>query len=189
MHVLLALLLACLSVLWITEASADPSDVPAPSAATPAEDRAPEEPHSGTPARPEGAPSISLDSLLRPRLPRAPVGAPSEAERPGQGRPAADRELWLQRFAEARTEIEEREQRLQDALREASEASSGAYTYSPLGGGTTSDPESLKLRAQIRRDRKALEEAEEHLRDLQIEASLAGVPVEWTEPPEPDPGP
>ncbi len=44
------------------------------------------------------------------------------------------------------------------------------------------DPEVQKLRAQLRRDRKSLETARRRLRDLQVEASLAGVPDGWHTP-------
>ena len=66
----------------------------------------------------------------------------------------------------------------QDKLRVAA---AGDWNYSPAGGEAT-DPEILKLRAQLRRDRQSLETARQRLRDLQVEASLAGVPEEWRGP-------
>ena len=54
---------------------------------------------------------------------------------------------------------------------------------SPTGGGMPSDPEVLRLRAQLRRDRQSLEAARQRLRDLDVEASLAGVPDDWMQPP------
>jgi hypothetical protein len=41
----------------------------------------------------------------------------------------------------------------------------------------------LKARAQIQRDRQSLDAAERRLRDLKVEASLAGVPPDWQAPP------
>ena len=53
------------------------------------------------------------------------------------------------------------------------------WSFSPTGGGMPSDPEVLRLRAQLRRDRQSLEAARQRLRDLDVEASLAGVPDGW----------
>jgi hypothetical protein len=41
----------------------------------------------------------------------------------------------------------------------------------------------LKVRAQLRRDRQSLEASRQRLRDLDVEASLAGVPEDWRKPP------
>jgi len=121
--------------------------------------------------------SLGLDSLLRPR-----AGAPQE---PGQPRREAtradrDREGWQKAFAEVRAEIRDIEARLDKSREKVGAVSRSEYQYSPIGGGEQADPEVLKLRAAIRRDRKALDEAQTRLRELQVEASLAGVPEEWT---------
>ena len=129
---------------------------------------------------PEGArPSLGLDSLLRPRGAARLPAAPKE-QKPG-GR---DRETWTRSFAEVRSEIQDLESSLDKARDEVSERSGQTgYQYSPIGGEAPSDPEILKLRAQMRRDKKSLEAAKSRLRDLQVEAALAGVPEEWTQEP------
>jgi len=123
-------------------------------------------------------PSIGLDSLLRPR---GPARAPVKPAQPG-GR---DREQWQQAFSEVRAEIRLLENSLEEARTAVRDRSQGAYQYSPIGGtaDTPSDPEILKLRAQLKRDKKALDAAQSRLRELQVEASLSGVPDEWIREP------
>ena len=60
---------------------------------------------------------------------------------------------------------------------------SSSWTWSRLrlATGEATDPEVLKLRAQLRRDRQSLEASRQRLRDLRVEASLAGVPEDWLE--------
>ena len=47
------------------------------------------------------------------------------------------------------------------------------------GGGPSASPLSFKLRQKLKEDRESLEEAERALRELRIEADLAGVPLDW----------
>ncbi len=154
------------------EAKDASSDASAPQAETSPETSAAT--RSGGGARP----SIGLDSLLRPR---GPARAPVKPAEPG-GR---DREDWENAFSEVRAEIRLLEAQLEEARGEVRERSQGAYQYSPIGGtsDTPSDPEILKLRAQLKRDKKALEAAQSRLRELQVEASLSGVPDEWIRDP------
>ncbi len=119
------------------------------------------------------APSLNLERLLRP--PRV-AGLPPET--PG----GKDREAWSTEFSGLRSEIADLEQGIalaQDGIREAAPDD---WSFSPTGGGMPSDPEVLRLRAQLRRDRQSLEAARQRLRDLDVEASLAGVPDGWTQP-------
>jgi hypothetical protein len=129
----------------------------------------------GSDARPAGsaAPALDLDKLLKPREGGSqPAGAP----RPG----GKDRETWQRDFDEAYTEVRQLRSRVDESQRKLRDAAGGSsYSYSPAGGGETYDPEVLKMRAQIQRDRQSLQAAERRLRDLKVEASLAGVPAEW----------
>ncbi|MGH2900204.1 MAG: hypothetical protein ACRDMZ_16135, partial [Solirubrobacteraceae bacterium] len=75
-------------------------------------------------------------------------------------------------------DLEGKVEAIQNRLRQVT---SGDWNYTPSGGEAT-DPEVLKLRAQLRRDRQSLEASRQRLRDLQVEASLAGVPEEWRGP-------
>ncbi len=137
----------------------------------------PEAPADSAPeATPEtGAPSLGLDRLLRPRgtLPPQTLGFG-----------ARNRQEWVDAFEQARLEVDVLESRIEVAQEKLRQASSGNWSYSPTGG-EASDPEVLRLRAELRRDRQSLETARRRLRDLDVEASLAGVPQSWREPLEP----
>lgn len=131
-----------------------------------------QEAESPPPAPPTQSPpqKLDLERLLRPRTPAA-VGT----EQTFGGK---DRAAWEEQFKKARAEVTDLEGKVdftQDRLRQAA---AGDWNYSPAGGEAT-DPEILKLRAQLRRDRQSLEAARQRLRDLQVEASLAGVPEDW----------
>ncbi len=119
------------------------------------------------------APTLDLDRLLKPRT------TPNlQTYFGGRGRVA-----WQAEFAEARSEVAELELRVAEAKIRYREASSGEWGYNPTGGqGMPTDPEVLKIRAEIKRDRQSLETARKRLRELEVEASLAGVPDAWTLP-------
>jgi hypothetical protein len=118
-------------------------------------------------------PTLDLDRLLRPR-----VTPQTKAVYGGK-----DRETWVEDFSEARVEVAELELKVADAQVKYRAASSAEWAYSPAGGGAPMDPEVLRIRAEIKRDRQSLEAARRRLRELGVEASLAGVPEEWTRPP------
>jgi hypothetical protein len=154
----LASLVAALPLAALAQAPA-PAPGPAPTPSATAEP---------APARP----SLRLDSILQPRsLP----AAKSEEARGGQ-----TRQEWADAFAAARREIGDLEKKVEVSRQKLSDSSEGSeYQYSPLGGGAATDPETLKLRAQLKRDRESLDAARRRLRDLEVEASLSGVPREW----------
>ncbi|MCP4006870.1 MAG: hypothetical protein GY725_22040 [bacterium] len=127
------------------------------------------------PTTPTTRPSLDLNRLLRPRL---PVVAPVVETQPG-GR---DRETWEREFSQAHQEVAELEAVLEVSKTRLRESATADWGYSPTGGSLPTDPEVQRLRAQLKRDRRSLETAERRLRELQIEASLAGVPEHWQEP-------
>lgn len=137
-------------------------------------------------ARPK--PKLRIDSLLRPRTmttPRTPDAVPTEETYGGR-----NREAWVRAFTEVRTELHDAEAALEKSRKKLAEASQGGgYTYNPLGGtgadSSPTDPEVQKAKAQRDRDRKTIEAAQKRLRELTVEASLAGVPDSWI-PPDPD---
>jgi hypothetical protein len=98
---------------------------------------------------------------------------------PVERRGGKDRKTWASEFADARGEIVALETRIAGAQERIREIAPGNWSYSPTGGGAPMDPEVLRLRAELRRDRQSLEAARQRLRDLDVEASLAGVPDEW----------
>ncbi|MCE2390776.1 MAG: hypothetical protein J4G09_04755 [Proteobacteria bacterium] len=129
---------------------------------------------TGEPPRP--LPSIGIDRLLSPGS-----GSRLALERTPGGK---DRETWLREFSEARAEVAELESRVAATQDEMRNLSRGNWSYAPAGGGQPENPEILKRKAQIKRDRQSLEAAGKRLRELEVEASLAGVPASWIQPPE-----
>ena len=83
---------------------------------------------------------------------------------------------------DARKALEETKREL-DAT--ASESGGSSWNVAPPtgggggGGGGSPSPLSFKLRQQLKSQRQELEAADKALRDLGIEANLAGVPKEW----------
>jgi hypothetical protein len=128
------------------------------------------------PAADAPAPKLGLDRLLR---------VPSTAGR-GQldVRGGRDRAGWQAEFREVRREIRELEASIATTQQKLRESSSEEWGFTPSGaGGPPTDPEVLKLRTQLKRDRASLEAAQERSRELEIEAALAGVPDSWKKPP------
>ena len=119
------------------------------------------------------APAVGLERLLRipPSIELAPV-------RRGQ----RDQEGWREAFREGRAEVSQLEQRIESTQTQLREVAPGNWGFTAPGAGQQSDPEVLRLRAMLRRDRQSLESSRERLRDLDVEASLAGVPDAWREP-------
>ncbi len=115
-------------------------------------------------------PTLDLDRLLMPRI------TPALETRYG----GKNREMWLQDFERARSAVADLELKVAAAQGKYREASDAEWGYSPLGGGSPTDPEVLRIRAEIKRDTQSLEAARKRLRELGVEASLAGVPGEWT---------
>jgi hypothetical protein len=129
------------------------------------------------PAPAQGAASdkpIDLDRLLHP-----PAGALQPNGKTYGGR---DQKGWLGEFKRARQEVSDLEGKIEAEQEKLRNVSSNEWNYAP-GGGEVTDPEVLKLRATLRRDRQSLEASRQRLRDLDVEASLAGVPEEWRQPP------
>lgn len=137
-----------------------------------------------------GAPGpVGLDKLLK--LPSAGTPAPS------RGGPVAapDRETWEGRFRDARLELESAKARLAESqaqlerLAARSENWQVAAPGAQPGAGGEASPLSYKLRQEIRERREQVQAQEKQLRELEVEASLAGVPAEWRRPIHEDAGP
>jgi hypothetical protein len=121
-----------------------------------------------------------LDSLLQ--LPSGFVGSsgPSVA--------GTSESEWRRRFEKGKKDVDEARERLAHTKKELDGAAveSGASQWSvappnssggPSGGGAA--PVSFKLRQEIKQNRLDLEKAVRALRDLEIEANLAEVPLAW----------
>ncbi|MEZ4330171.1 MAG: hypothetical protein R3F35_00315 [Myxococcota bacterium] len=119
-----------------------------------------------------------LDDLLR-----LPNGFETQtAERPVAG---ASEDEWRRRFTRAERSIIEARERLADTKREldgmAETGGASQWSVAPPGASAqqSTSPLSFKLRQELQRNREDLETAEKALRELRIEADLAGVPAEW----------
>jgi hypothetical protein len=132
----------------------------------------------GVAAPQPGAP-VGLDRLLK-----LPQGLEYSTEKRG----GATRSEWRARFDDARASLAKAQDALkkaQDALSEAA-GNSDAWTMAPPGlpadaangdsGGT------FRLREEVKRERAEVQRTQSHLRDLDIEANLAGVPEDWRGP-------
>jgi hypothetical protein len=137
-------------------------------------------------------PSVALDQLLRLPPPTRAMAVESP-DRPG----GANQAEWRTRFAEARQEIAQAEEALSDAKTKLAKVStsSGQWQMAApgLGGKANENPQnspvSFQLHQEIRRQREEIERGQHKLQELKVEASLAGVPEEWTRAPSADPTP
>jgi hypothetical protein len=134
---------------------------------------------SATPRTGRGSSGPGLDDLLR--LP-SDFTANKASERPVAG---ASEDEWRRRFSGAEKAIGEARETLIKTKREldgmAESGGANQWSVAPPGasGQQTTSPLSFKLRQELARNRATLEEAEKALRELRIEADLAGVPAAW----------
>ena len=157
-----------------------PSERPSPSSAPPDEDvlSLPGRPLPGDPGS-AGQGARGLDDLLK-----LPSGFMTrEAERPVAG---ASEDEWRRRFTRAEQAIGDAREALAETRREldglAGTGGASQWSVAPPGASgqdNSTSPLSFKLRQDLVRNREALEAAEKALRELKIEADLAGVPAAW----------
>jgi hypothetical protein len=127
-------------------------------------------------------PVVPLDRLLQ-----LPPSAPVQGEIEKHG--GSSRGEWLARFQEARSELEDARLTLEEA-REALEEEAGGESWQMgapgLGNPSPTDtPVDYKRSQDMKRRREDVQRAERRLRDLEVEANLAGVPEDWRRPVEP----
>jgi len=128
-----------------------------------------------------GAP-VELDRLLR---------LPDSMEYDVERRGGATADEWRGRFRRARQEVASARERVQRAQKQLQEeaASESAWNVAPpglgaLGGavqGSSEGSSNYKLSMALRRAKEDLARSERALRNLTIEANLAGVPESWRE--------
>jgi len=134
-------------------------------------------------ATPEPAPAqtppVGYDALFR---------LPSENKSPQPEGAALDRKRWEERFAATRGDLDTAKSQLAKAQSdlEALAHKTESWQMAAPGAQPTAEnsPVSYKLRQDIRKYREEVGRAERRLRDLEVEASLAGVPPEWQKAPE-----
>jgi hypothetical protein len=123
------------------------------------------------------APPVAYDALFR--LPS------NDTPRPAGGAPL-DRKRWEDRFASVRGELDGARTSLAKAQAELEGMAHKTENWQMAAPGAQptaeNSPVSYKLRQEIRQYREDVGRAERRLRELEVEASLAGVPAEWREP-------
>jgi hypothetical protein len=126
-----------------------------------------------SPTLEEPAPQVDLDSLLK-----LPKSMRYDVERKG----GSTRGEWRERFVTLRGELADEREVLESAKLSLEKAASGAdaWTFSPAGiGNVTDSPVDYKLREKIRQGEAEVARLERSLRELEVEANLAGVPEDW----------
>ncbi len=128
-------------------------------------------------ADPAASPEVELEQLLV---------LPDSLEYGGVERKGgATRQEWRSRFEGARQEVVESRQALARAQQKLARAAQGSSNWSiaPPGVGNvdveTNNPGQFQLRQEVKRLREDVSAAEQRLRELHVEASLAGVPADW----------
>lgn len=124
---------------------------------------------SGAAAQPD------LDRLLK-----LPESMRYSAEKKG----GATRTEWRGRFAEARASVTEGEKALEKAQKEQASVagSKSEWQFTPPGLPAQSDQDSttsFQLRQEVKRKRDEVDRARARLRELDVEANLAGIPADW----------
>lgn len=138
--------------------------------------------HAGTgdaPAETGESPRVELEKLLE-----LPASREYSVKRRGGASPGE----WRSRFRSLREELAAEREALEEAEAELEEVAgtTNAWNVGPtLPGANTSSGEApldYRLRQKIRRHRDEIERLERKLRELEVEANLAGVPDAWREP-------
>ena len=122
-------------------------------------------------------PAVELDRLLK---------LPASVETPREQIGSATKSQWRARFASARAEHDAALASLEAAQKKLGTAAeeTDAWQMAPPGAGATGAadaPLDYQLKQEMRRQREELRRSERTLRDLTIEADLAGVPADWRE--------
>jgi hypothetical protein len=131
---------------------------------------------------PAPPPAVDLDKLMK-----LPSSHRVDVERRG----GATRTEWRSRFRDARGDLETAQAGLKKAqlkLDKAAAESDSAWRMAPPGAAATSEStERYPLTLDLKRKRSEVERSEKRLRELEVEANLAGVPKDWREDPPAEP--
>ena len=127
-----------------------------------------------------GPGNVSLDRLLT-----LPSSLPVETSHRG----GATRAEWNSRFSAAIAELESAKAALAESLEKLSEMAGKSGGWKVAAPGAQIDPNDNSpidygLTQEIRRRREEVGRTERVLRDLVVEANLAGVPEDWYNRPE-----
>ena len=106
---------------------------------------------------------------------------------------AARRKRWEARFADVRGDLDGAKAQLAKAQSDLESLANKSESWQMAAPGAQptaeNSPVSYKLRQDIRKYREDVGRAERRLRELEVEASLAGVPPEWQKPTHTDAAP
>lgn len=134
---------------------------------------------------PRGISDPGLDALLQ--LPKGFLDGESQTVA------GAGEDEWRRRFTAAQNDLDAARAGLESTKRELDTVAEGGgasqWSVAPPGGsssgGPSTSPLSFKLRQEMKKNRELLEAAERAMRELRIEADLAGVPTTWRGDPRP----
>lgn len=126
-------------------------------------------------AVPPAAAQPELDRLLK---------LPDSMQYSSEERGGATRSEWRSRFVEARTSVVEGEKALEKAQSQLATVvgSKSEWQFSPPGLPAQTDEHSttsFQLRQDVKRKRDEVDRARARLRELEVEANLAGIPADW----------
>jgi hypothetical protein len=125
--------------------------------------------------------SVTLDQLLT-----LPSALPGETGQRG----GLTRAEWNNRFAAAEADVEAAEADLEKSLEKLSALVGKTGNWKVTAPGVQADandnsPVNYGLKQEIRRKREDVARAERRLREVIVEANLAGVPENWYKKPDP----
>ena len=119
---------------------------------------------------------VDLERLLK---------LPSSVEYDVEKKGGATKTEWRARFQQARDEVQKARAGLEKAEKALeSGAEKSPWSVAPPGVQATTQTEStanFSLSQDVKHQREEVKRTETHLRDLEIEANLAGVPADWRE--------
>jgi hypothetical protein len=118
-------------------------------------------------------PAVALDQLLT-----LPTDRTYAVEKKG----GLTRGEWRKRYLDVRTDLVKEREALALTEEKLSDAAGAGWAVNPIPGtetDTSRSPVDFQLRTELRRHRDEIERLERKIRQLDIEANLAGVPEDW----------
>jgi hypothetical protein len=116
---------------------------------------------------------VALDQLLT---------LPSDRKYSVERKGGLTRGEWRTRYTEVHGDLQKERAALEATQAKLEDASGGQWSVNPIPGSdtdTSRNPIDFQLRTELRRHREEIDRLEHKLRQLDIEANLAGVPDEW----------
>jgi len=130
-------------------------------------------PSATVPSTEPSPPGVALDQLLT-----LPEDRTYAVDRKG----GLTRGEWRTRYGEVRADLEKERGALRATQDKLDDAGGAQWSVNPIPGAESDpskSPVDFQLRTELRRHREEIERLERKLRQLDIEANLAGVPEEW----------